>query len=174
MKNKQLKNKIALVTGASSGIGESISLELAKEGAKVCLTGRDSRKLKTVFDKCQKYSAGGCFQAADLANDEDIDVLVKKIKKDFGSLDILVHSAGTISLGKIEEDSVDNFDKQFKVNLRAPYVLTQMLLPLLKKGEAGQIIFINSTMGTSVKASVGQYAATKHGKRASRCFKIRN
>ena len=149
MKNKQLKNKIALVTGASSGIGESISLELAKEGAKVCLTGRDSRKLKTVFDKCQKYSAGGCFQAADLANDEDIDVLVKKIKKDFGSLDILVHSAGTISLGKIEEDSVDNFDKQFKVNLRAPYVLTQMLLPLLKKGEAGQIIFINSTMGTS-------------------------
>ena len=84
---------------------------------------------------------------------------------DFEKIDMLIHSAGVISIGKLEISSVADFDRQYKTNVRAPCLLTQVLLPLLKM-QKGQIVFINSSAGLFSKANLSQYAATKHALRA--------
>jgi short-subunit dehydrogenase len=80
-------------------------------------------------------------------------------------LDILVHSAGQIHLGRLSEVTVDNFDAQYRVNLRAPFAITQRALPALQR-QRGQVVFINSTAGLRAAADNGQYSATKSGLRA--------
>jgi len=80
-------------------------------------------------------------------------------------IDILVHSAGTIHFGPVESAPVEDFDNQYRCNVRAPYLLTQSVLPLLRKRQ-GQIVFINSSIVTNVRAGVGQFSATQHALKA--------
>lgn len=105
-----------------------------------------------------------CYRA-DLTFEEDIRELAVCISQDFKSVDILIHSAGFISLSPIETASIKDFDKHFQTNVRGPYVLTQALLPMLKVCQ-GQIVFINSSAGLNARANVGQYAASKHALKA--------
>ena len=102
---------------------------------------------------------------ADLTMDENIQDLVKRLQDEIGKVDILVHSAGVISLGQVETTSVKDFDWQYSVNVRAPYILTQALLPMIRSCR-GQIVFINSTAGRIAASGVSQYAATKHALKA--------
>jgi NADP-dependent 3-hydroxy acid dehydrogenase YdfG len=87
------------------------------------------------------------------------------IQQDVGHIDMLIHSAGIISLGRLESAPVEEFDKQYQINVRAAYALTQVLLPMLRSRQ-GQIVFINSSAGLNASANVGQYAATKHALKA--------
>jgi NADP-dependent 3-hydroxy acid dehydrogenase YdfG len=89
----------------------------------------------------------------------------KKLNMDFDKVDMLIHSAGIISVGSLEVSSVADFDKQYKINVRAPFLLTQALLPMLRSGK-GQIVFINSSAGVNASANIGPYAATKHALKA--------
>jgi NADP-dependent 3-hydroxy acid dehydrogenase YdfG len=97
--------------------------------------------------------------------DDDLQALVASLQRDVDHLDILAHSAGGITLGPVETAPVADLDGQYRTNVRAPYVLTQMLLPMLRSCQ-GQIVFINSSVGLNARAGVGQYAATKHALRA--------
>jgi NADP-dependent 3-hydroxy acid dehydrogenase YdfG len=106
-----------------------------------------------------------CNYLADLTRDEDIQRLVESLGRDFGHLDILVHCAGMICLGRLEHSSVAEFDAQFRANVRAPYVLTQALLSLLR-ARRGQIVFINSSVGLQARGELGQFAATQHALKA--------
>jgi short-subunit dehydrogenase len=101
---------------------------------------------------------------ADLTLDKDIDVVKSAVQERFGRVDLLVHSAGIFSLGLVESTPVTALDDQYRVNVRAPFVLTQALLPMVKQAR-GQIVFINSTAGLEARAKVGHYAATKHALR---------
>jgi len=156
-----LKNQIAVVTGASSGIGKAIALNLAKEGAKVCMVGRNIERLKAVANSGKPFSEYISVYKTDLEVDDDISLLSGSLQREFGAIDILTHCAGMISIGKIQESPVEEFDRQFRVNVRAAFLLTQALLPGLKL-RRGQIVFINSSVGLVAKASAAQYAATKH------------
>ena len=99
---------------------------------------------------------------ADLTVDEDLGGAVEQIRERYGRVDILVHSAGVISWGHVESADVAEFwTGQFRTNLRAPYLLTQRLLPMLRH-RPGQVVFINSSLGLGARENVGQYAATKH------------
>ncbi len=163
---KILQGKIAVITGASSGIGRAITLMLAAEGATVCLIGRSDSRLKQVADEAKLHGVQVESFVMDLAEAEDMAELSEKLKKTFSRVNILIHSAGAISLNTIEDASLKDFDWQYHVNVRGPYQLTQALLPLIIPCQ-GQIVFINSTAGImSARASVGQYAATKHALRA--------
>lgn len=102
---------------------------------------------------------------ADLAVDDEVERLVKRVQLEFGGLDVLVLSSGVIALASHEEAQLDEFDDQFRANVRAPYLLTQRLLPLLK-ASCGEVVFINSTVGLQARAGVGQYAATQHAFKA--------
>lgn len=160
-----LKGQVAVVTGASSGIGRAISLGLAECGVSLCLVGRRAEALGEVAACAEKLTDEvACYQI-DLTVDNKLLDLATMIRRDFGQVDILVHSAGVVSLGRLESAPIDDFDRQFRTNVRAPYLLTQTLLPLLRV-HPGQVVFINSTAGLSAGTNNGQYAATKHALKA--------
>lgn len=158
-------DQTAVVTGASSGIGRAIALGLAMQGATLCLVGRSRETLQAVAESSGEAAPRvRCYQA-DLTVDEDVHELAGQLQRDVGSVDILVHSAGMIINGALESAPVEDFDRQYRANVRAPYLLTQALL-LQLKARRGQIVFINSTVGLHAVANAGQYAATKHALRA--------
>jgi len=160
-----LTDQIALITGASSGIGNAIALGLASHGLALCLVGRNLEKLEAVAKSAQETAPWvQCYQA-DLTLDGDLQELAAHLKRDFEYLDVLIHSAGLISLGRIEAAPIEEFDLQYRANVRAPYVLTQALLPLLRHRQ-GQIVFINSSIVQGARANIGQYAATKFALKA--------
>ena len=153
-----------VITGASSGIGRATALTLAKPSTKLHLLGRDETRLDEVA--CQVEEAGGEAKTyqVDLAEDEQLEQVTTQLCA-LGRLDVLIHSAGAVSLGSVADTSAADLDKQYRVNLRAPYLLTQRLLPTLEHA-GGHIVFINSGAGLSAKPNWSAYAATKHGLKA--------
>lgn len=158
-------DQIALVTGASSGIGQAIALALAAQGATLGLVGRRVERLEAVAESVPATARRVECYRADLTQDQDIRALATRFERDFGALDLLIHSAGVYALGTIEAAPVEDFDRQYRTNVRAPYLITQVLLPMLRS-RRGQVVFMNSTAGIRAPANVGQYAATKHALRA--------
>jgi NADP-dependent 3-hydroxy acid dehydrogenase YdfG len=160
-----LQNLKALITGASSGIGRAIAYRLARNGATVCLVGRRRRALEELTECLHAEQASAFYLMADLAVDEDIQSLADQISREWTELNILVHSAAVYKAGAIDRAPVEDFDLQYRANLRAPYMLTQHLLPMLRRGR-GQIVFLNSSVAVNSKSCVSQYAATKQGLKA--------
>jgi NAD(P)-dependent dehydrogenase (short-subunit alcohol dehydrogenase family) len=151
-----MKNQVALITGASGGIGSAIARALAEEGVRLFLVGRNLEKLTV---------AGEIFQA-DLTDDAQLRATAARVREVFGGVDLLIHSIGLFRAGPIETSPVEDLDAQYRVNLRVPYLLTQELLPSLIERQ-GQVVFINSGAGAHpAKGSWGAYSATKHGLRA--------
>jgi len=163
---KSLKNQIAVVTGASSGIGKSIALELAKQGVVLCLLGRDLGSLEEVAHIAKQSTRRVHCYRVDLTVGQEIADVCESVSAKFDAVDILVHSAGVISMEPLESASVEDFDLQYKTNVRGPYLLTQILLPLLKSRQ-GQVIFINSrAVFLNARPGLGQYTATKQALKA--------
>jgi len=158
-------NQVAVVTGASSGIGKAIALSLSAQGVTVCIVGRRLDALEAVAKIARATSPRVLIHQADLAQVEDIQGLAMRLRSEVEHVDVLVHSAGVIALGRVETTSVKELDWQYSVNVRAPYLLTQALLPMIRTCR-GQIVFINSTAGRIAAPGVSQYAATKHALKA--------
>ncbi len=163
----KLEKKVAVVTGATSGIGFEISKILIFEKVKVFLVGRNFKNLNkflNAIDETLINKKNINFIKADFLKNKDLEQLTKKLS-DEKKIDFLIHSAGIISIGSFETEPVENLDKQYKVNVRTPYFITQKLLPQLKKAK-GKIIFINSTAGLYTLENISQYSASKHALRA--------
>ena len=159
-----LSGRMAVVTGASSGIGRAIAVMLSREGAHLCAVGRNPVTLAETVATAQRFSQVRDFQI-DLTVEESLHPLLGYLE-DAGRLDILIHCAGVIHQDLMEHARIEDLDLQYATNVRAPYLLTQRLLPLLTAAR-GQIVFINSSVGlTGKRPEVGQYAATKHALRA--------
>jgi short-subunit dehydrogenase len=154
-------DQIALVTGASSGIGQAIASALLSRGARVWGVGR---RRSTLENALGPESHRLRYIEADLASAESVEEL-GRVLDSMEELDILVHCAGQIHLDRLSEATVEKFDEQYKVNLRAPFAITQRALPALRR-QRGQVVFINSTAGLRAGADNGQYSATKFGLRA--------
>jgi NAD(P)-dependent dehydrogenase (short-subunit alcohol dehydrogenase family) len=156
-----LKNKIALVTGASRGIGQAAARSLAKDGARVLVHyGRGREEAESLVSEIR--GAGGKAEAlaADLAEAEGAYVLAERVRKIVvGKLDILVANAGISKSVPIDGLTVEDFDRLFAVNVRAPYFLVQQLLPVL--GDGSNVIFVSSLGARSAIGSLAAYAATK-------------
>ena len=155
----------AVVTGASSGIGAAIALALASEGVTLHLTGRNREALHGVTEQARKSSPNVVPYQADLSVDEDLEKLTVALQRNCAGLDVLVHCAGIISLAPVESASIVDFDQQYKTNVRAPFALTQGLLPALRNSH-GSVVFINSSAGMTTRANISQYAGTKHALKA--------
>lgn len=161
-----LNDAIAIVTGASSGIGRAIALELAAQGAKLGLVGRDRARLAETAAIAQKTSSLVVSYSIDLTVDSEISQLKTRIEADFGkAVDILVHCAGVYIRGKLETANIADLDLQYRANVRAPYLLTQTLLPMVLSVQ-GQIVFVNSSVIMRPAGNVGQFAATQHALKA--------
>ncbi|MEA2560025.1 MAG: hypothetical protein QOH06_1529 [Acidobacteriota bacterium] len=150
-----MKGQVALITGASGGIGSAIARALAEEGVRLFLVGRNLENL----------TGGEAFQA-DLTDDAQLRATAAKVREVYGGVDLLIHSIGLFRAGPIATSPIEDLDAQYRVNLRVPYLLTQELLPSLIERQ-GQVVFINSGAGSHpAKGSWGAYSATKHGLRA--------
>lgn len=160
-----LSGHVTVLTGASSGIGRSIALAVGAQRAHVCLLGRRPEKLEEVAAAVKATGGSASIYRVDLASDEQLIAATNAIILDTGRVDVLIHCAGIVTLGPVSQISVDELDHLYRVNLRAPYLLTQRLLPFIQ-ARTGQIVFVNSSAGTAAKANNCQYAATKHALKA--------
>lgn len=160
-----LSHQVAVVTGASSGIGRAIALGLAREGVSLHLVGRRTDTLDAVARQVRESAAEVTVHRADLIEEAQICALAAELRHRCDGIDALVHSAGVFSMGPVETAPVSELDWQYRVNVRAPYLLTQTLLPLLR-ARGGQIVFINSSVGLMTRANISQYSATKHALKA--------
>lgn len=154
---------LALVTGAGGGIGRALARALVAAGSTAWLVGRTAAPLEETARVCGGQNVH--VRATDLTSEAETEALVHELECEQGQLDMLVHCAGALVHGTIEEADVDSFDRQFEVNVRSFYTLVQQLLPLLRKGP-GQIVVVNSSIVSAARAGTGQYAATKHALRA--------
>lgn len=155
----------AVVTGGSGGIGGAIAMALAAEGAALALVGRNLPRIEAIAANARIKAARVASYQTDLTIDENIQELKAALERDFGSVDLLIHAAGVISTGSIESAPVEDLDWHYRINVRAPYCLTQALLPMLKARQ-GQIVFLNSLVGLNGKAGSSHYSASKHALKA--------
>jgi NAD(P)-dependent dehydrogenase (short-subunit alcohol dehydrogenase family) len=154
-----LRGHVAVVTGASSGVGRAIALALASQGASLYLVGRQADRLAAVARDAAGRAARIVRSVVDLTSDDGVGELVDAVRRNGEGLDILVHSAGVFARGVVDADPA-TLDEQYRVNLRAPYVLTGRLLPLFRPGR-GQIVFVNSSVGLRASGGIAAYGATK-------------
>jgi NAD(P)-dependent dehydrogenase (short-subunit alcohol dehydrogenase family) len=139
---KRLKEKVAIVTGASRGIGKAISLALAKEAATVILAARAIDKLKETAEQVTAAGGKAHIIPTELTDEQSIKNLVGATAERFGRLDILVNNAGITHSAKLEETLTEDWDRCQQINTRAPFILCREALPLLKKAESAYIINI--------------------------------
>ncbi len=154
------RSKLAIVTGATSGIGAAVGQTLAASGVRVFLLGRNPRKLAAAARRIPARLLAGT-ALADLRSLPDIRRLLGEISRRLSRLDVLVHCAGEYQWSEPGSVDSESFDLLFEVNVRAPYLLTQGLTPLLARAR-GQIIFLNSSVVKGAGQGVALYKATQH------------
>ena len=158
-----LKNKIVIVTGASSGIGKACAIRLAKEGAKVALVARREEKLRELARNLKKQGCAAESFVCDIREEKDLVKLVRDVEKSLGPCDILVNNAGISLMGPLEKMSTKDIDNLFQSNLRGPILLAREVLPSMIKRKKGAIINISSIAGKVGLENFSIYCASKFG-----------
>lgn len=154
-----LTDKVAVVTGAGSGIGEAIATLLHEEGVKVILAGRNKDKLQNVANQLAQDSVK--VVPTDVTKKEEVDELIKIAQQTFGGLDIVINSAGQMLSSKITDYQVDEWDSMIDVNIKGTLYTAQAALPTMLEQSSGHLINIASIFGFEVTKSSTIYSATK-------------
>ena len=161
---KLLRDKVALVTGASRGIGRAIAFAMAEEGAKVALTGRDTGRLNKVMEQIQLVGGQSNILKMDVSSETEVEDSVNKILDLWGQIDILVNNAGIIHLDTpVWKTSISDWDKEMATNLRGTFLCCHYVVPHMVKRQSGIVINIGSSSGTIPEDMSGAYGATKWG-----------
>jgi len=158
-----LSKKVALITGASSGIGAATAMLFARLGANLSLTGRNEANLNLVAEECSRLSTADqrpLLVTGDLTRESDVKRLVDTTIEKFGSLNILVNNAGIMEHGTIETTSMEQFDLVMNANVRSVYHLTMLCVPHLVQAK-GNIVNVSSICGTRSCPGVNSYSMSK-------------
>ena len=158
-------SRIAVITGGGTGVGAAVAHALAEETTTICLIGRRLEALETVAAKARGLGAEAICYSADLASESGQLELARRLTSELPHVDVLVQNAAMCVPGSVDRACLEDFDRHYRTNVRAPYVLTKALLPLLK-ARRGQVVFINSSSGINAKPLSAQYDSTKHALRA--------
>ncbi|MDD8042381.1 MAG: 3-oxoacyl-[acyl-carrier-protein] reductase [Verrucomicrobiota bacterium] len=158
-----LDGKVALVTGASRGIGRAIAKEFASQGAKVALCARSVDALQAVADEIA--AAGGCAQpyALDVSSADGVRAVVEAVTEHFGRLDILINNAGITRDGLIARMKDDAWEEVLNTNLRGAFYLTRAAAKIMMRQRCGKIVNISSVVGLTGNPGQANYAASKAG-----------
>lgn len=157
----ELKNKIAIVTGAGSGIGEATAIELAKHGCTPVLVGRTRDKLERVLGKVRKDAPNATAEVCDISKDIQVKQMVQAIHKRHGNIDILVNNAGTMIVKFFDELSEDELKRQMDTNFYGTASLIRSVIPIMEKQGKGVIINVTSSDSKLVVPGTNVYAASK-------------
>jgi 3-oxoacyl-[acyl-carrier protein] reductase len=154
-----LAGKVALITGAGRGIGRAIAIALAKAGCEVCITARSIDQLVAVQKEIYAVKGKAIPIQADLTRDEDVESLVQAC----GPVDFLINNAGWGKRAPVTRAKIEDWDQTLRLNLRAPMILAQKLLPAMIEKSSGAVINIGSVSGKSGEANGAAYSASKFG-----------
>lgn len=156
--SKALKGKVALVTGASRGIGAAIAKRLADDGAEVIVHyGSSGDEARSVVSEIEKHGGRAHLAQADLADEDGADRLLANISNP--SIDILVNNAGVVAFTSIQDTDAGSFDRLANVNMRSLFFVTKGVLPRMPNG--GRVINLSSVVSRTYFAGLPAYAATK-------------
>lgn len=160
----QLKDKVAIVTGSTQGIGEAIALRFALEGAKVAIVAsRDQSRAEAVVKQIEASNGTGAAFVADCSRVSDIKALSAAVVSKFGRVDILVNNAGIMHTAPIEDTTEEMWDSQIDLNLKGAFFMTQAVLPEFRKLGRGKVINISSIWGIGAGPNCPAYCAAKGG-----------
>ena len=157
-----IKDKVAIITGASSGIGYATALALSKAGAKVAVGARRTDKLEQLENEIKKNGGDVLSQKLDVTQRTDCDGIVKQTIKKWGVVDILVNNAGLMPLSFVKNLKIDEWDQMIDVNIKGVLYCTAAVLPHMREAKSGHIINISSVAGRIVFPAGSVYCATKH------------
>ena len=160
---KKLEGKIALVTGASQGIGVGIAQGLASEGASLVLTARNAEKLSQNAEELSKAGTTVLAIPADVSDEAQVREVFRQTMERFGRLDLLVNNAGVFDGGPVDELSVEAWDRVMATNLRGPFLCTREAMRIMKAQRGGRIINIGSISAQRVRPFSAAYSTSKHG-----------
>ena len=161
---KLLENKLAIITGATRGIGRGIAVEFAKQGANIAFTYSSSVDAATALEKeLTDIGVKAKGYQSNAANFDAAQELAKEVLKEFGAIDILVNNAGITKDNLLMRISEDDFDKVIEVNLKSVFNLTKAVIRPMMKQRNGSIINMSSVVGLKGNAGQSNYAASKAG-----------
>lgn len=158
----KLDGKVAIITGATSGMGRDTAYVFAEEGAKVVITGRNEERAKEVVDNITKNGGDAIYVIADMADRSSIDKIVNETVAKYGTVDVLFNNAGLLSLLPSMEVSLEEWDKMYQVNVTSALMLAKKVAPIMKEKGKGVIINTGSIAGTSARWGPSAYCTTKH------------
>jgi 3-oxoacyl-[acyl-carrier protein] reductase len=155
---------VALVTGAGRGVGRAVAIALARRGYRMALLGRPSPQHAEGAALIAAASGQPSFEVfADFQDAPALERAATTVVSELGAPHVVVHNAGLVVRARIEDTSVEAWDEQLDVNLRAPFVLTRALLPSMRAAGRGRFVFIGSISGTLGSPGAAAYAASKWG-----------
>ena len=163
MSQFELKDKVAIITGGGSGIGESIALEFARVGAKVVVGSRKQENLDKVAEEIKAMGGEALAIATDVRIPEQVDNLIKQTVDNFGKLDIMVNNAGASFIVKTEELSPNGWDTIININLKGTFLCSVAAAKVMIPQKSGKIINISSVAGINGSPSMSHYGAAKAG-----------
>jgi 3-oxoacyl-[acyl-carrier protein] reductase len=158
-----LEGQVALVTGASSGLGRAVAIALARAWADVALIARRERDLRETEERVFRTGRRALVLPTDLASATEIRGAMERTVESFGRVDVLVNAAGTDAPGRVVDLEVEGWDRTLEVNLRAPFLLSKAAFPHMRKAGGGTIINISSVAGKKGWANASAYCASKVG-----------
>lgn len=155
-----------VITGASSGIGEAVALNMAKDGHRFYLTARRRDKLEQVAEKIESLGSKAYVGDGNVGDEVDVDRLFKEAIENLGTIDVLFANAGVGYFGNLEDMTVEQYDVQFNTNVRGVFLWLRKVLPIMKAQNRGQIIVTSSELGLETSSRASIYSGTKHAVQA--------
>jgi NADP-dependent 3-hydroxy acid dehydrogenase YdfG len=159
---KNIKGKVIAITGASSGMGKAIAIELAKNGAKVVLGARRTEQLQQLVEEIKSTGGEATCIKIDVKNKADLVCLVNTAVEHYGKLDVIVNNAGVSQLSRIDALDIDGWEEMIDINLKGVLYGMAAAIPVFKQQQSGHIVNIISTSGIKIVPMQGVYAGTKN------------
>ncbi|WP_178983903.1 3-ketoacyl-ACP reductase [Winogradskyella helgolandensis] len=157
----ELKNRKAIITGGSRGLGKATAIVFAKEGIDVAITGRNEEALKATVAELKEFGVNAIYASFDVSNYEEVQKNIKSLIDTLGSIDILVNNAGIAAFGSLNDMPVSQWSQIIQTNVMGMYYVTKEVLPYLIDQNEGDIINVSSTAGLNGNATTSAYSASK-------------
>ena len=162
----EIKDKVVIITGASSGLGEATARRLAKKGAKLMLAARRKERLDKLVSEIEQDGGTAKYQVTDVSDRSGVEALARATTQAYGRIDVLVNNAGLMPLSPLAETKVEEWEKMVDVNLKGVLYNIAAVMPTMLQQESGHIINISSVAGHKVFSTGAVYCATKFAVKA--------